>query len=43
MSAAHSTVDLVSFGWPALGLLELNFVTLVPAKLGFPTMMLEKL
>lgn len=27
ISAAHSTVDFVSFGWPALGLSELNFVT----------------
>jgi hypothetical protein len=31
------------FGWPALGLSELNFVMLVAARLGFPKLMLEKL
>jgi hypothetical protein len=30
-------------GWPALGLSELNFVMLVPARLGFSKLMLEKL
>jgi hypothetical protein len=31
------------FGWPALGLSELNFVMFVPAKLRFLKLMLEKL